>query len=165
MRFMCKLLERTASYSIVLLIYSMALALPATAGSMLKSLVGAWSGAGQVRFSDGTAEAIRCRAYYRQRSDGIGLSLRCASSGFKVEIRSVLQSRSGVLRGSWEERTYNAVGKVRGRETVDGVALEVTGGGFDARMNVAHTNGTQVVKIATVGTEFQAVNVRLVRLR
>jgi hypothetical protein len=80
---------------------------PLAAQSPFQSLSGSWAGAGQVRFSSGNTEALRCRAYYTPKDSGtsVGLSIRCASQSNKIELRANLNYQSGKVTGSWEERT------------------------------------------------------------
>lgn len=136
----------------------------ASAGPSLNHLIGSWRGKGKIAFSDGTKESITCRAYYRNKSDGIGMALRCASAGYKVEIRSDLKAVGDKLTGSWEERTFNASGVVVGRTTANGITLKVKGGGFEGDMHVANLGGTQQVKIETTGIQMQAVEVKMAKL-
>ena len=87
----------------------------AGAANPLAKMGGAWSGAGEFRLQDGRSERIRCSALYAPRSGAsLGLALRCASAGNRIELRASLVSRGTRVSGSWEERSYNASGTVSG---------------------------------------------------
>lgn len=135
----------------------------AQADSPFTSLAGAWNGAGQVTFSGGQREALKCKAYYNPKDGGSGLSLamRCASASAKLEFRASLEYTGGAVTGSWEERTYNAAGQVTGKATNSHLTLHVNGGGLTASMTVQMNGGSQVVSISTSGAGFTGVNINL----
>ena len=72
------------------------------------TLTGTWSGGGQVRLEGGKTERISCKAYYTPRDGGtgVGIALRCASTSYSINLRSVLASSSGKVTGTWEEQTF-----------------------------------------------------------
>lgn len=83
---------------------------PATARdeSPLSKLAGSWNGVGTLRFDGGESERLTCRGYYTIKNAGteMGIALRCASAGAKIELRSQLTFQSGRISGTWEERTF-----------------------------------------------------------
>ncbi|HEX4893075.1 MAG TPA: hypothetical protein VFV47_07275 [Hyphomicrobiaceae bacterium] len=143
----------------------MAVGGPAQAETPFLSLSGTWSGGGQVKFSSGNAEALRCRAYYTPKDTGqsLGLSIRCASQSNKIELRANLNYQSGRVTGSWEERTFNAAGNVTGQASVGKINLSINGGGFSGSMSVGTTGSQQSVVIQTDGIGMQSVNISLSR--
>jgi hypothetical protein len=142
-----------------------ALAGVARAETPFLSLSGTWSGGGQVKFSGGNAESLRCRAYYTPKDTGqsLGLSIRCASQSNKIELRANLNYEGGKVTGSWEERTFNAAGKVTGQASVGKISLSINGGGFNGSMSVGTTGSQQTVVIQTDGIGLQSVNINLSR--
>lgn len=139
-----------------------AAAAPAAAESPFSQFTGSWSGAGQVRFTGGSAEALKCRAYYTPKDGGgLGMAIRCASTSSKIELRATLAYSGGQVSGSWEERTYNAAGQVTGSANPGKINLAVSGGGFSATMNVGVTGHSQSVSIKADGTGFTSVSINL----
>ena len=133
----------------------------ARAESLFDSLMGSWSGQGQIRYDDGQSEGIRCTAYYTGGGDRLRLAIRCRSATTEVEIRGQLTAEGEKLIGTWEERTFNASGDANGRITGDKMSLSVTGGGFRGAMSVSYAGAKQVVNISTEGIRMRSVNVTM----
>jgi hypothetical protein len=128
------------------------------------SLAGTWFGGGQISLSGGNTERLRCRAYYNPKDGGaaLGLAILCASTSYKIELRSQLRSESGRISGTWEERSFNAAGSVSGRATSGNINLSITGG-VSATMSVAYGAQQQKVSITTDGAGFDSVTISLSR--
>ena len=133
------------------------------AASLLDSLMGSWSGSGQIRYDDGQSEGVRCTAYYSGGGDRLRLAIRCRSDSTEVEIRGLLTRQGEKLAGTWEERTFNAAGEATGRLAGDKLSLSVSGGGFSGSMTVAYAGSRQIVTISTQGIRMRSVNVTLGR--
>lgn len=151
-------------------------ALLAAAGSMVvgaaqaraetpfQMLAGTWTGSGQIKLENGRSEALKCRAFYtRKDADGLGIALRCASASNKIELRATLSQDRGVIDGSWEERTFNAAGTVKGRMTPSRINLSITGGTFSGSMNVSILGERHSVSIETNGIGLRGVSINLSR--
>jgi hypothetical protein len=133
----------------------------AHAASLLDSLLGSWSGSGQIRYDDGQSERIRCSAFYTGSAQAFKLAIRCRSDSTEIEIRGQLMAQGDAVSGTWEERTFNASGEASGRLTGDKLNLSVSGGGFSGSMSVAQSGGRQVVTISTEGIRMRSVTVTL----
>ena len=127
------------------------------------ALTGTWTGGGQVRLEGGKTERISCKAYYTPRDggNGVGIALRCASSSYSINLRSVLASSSGRVTGTWEEQTFNAAGTVTGKASAGALSVAITGGGFSGSMSVSYGGPTQQVSINTSGTALKGVSISL----
>ncbi len=135
------------------------------AGNLFSSLGGTWRGTAKVTLTSGQSERLGCRAYYRPKNKGrsLGLAIRCASrTGFKIELRSMLNYSSGNVSGAWEERTFNATGELAGSATTSRIKMVISGG-VTGTMSVALRKGGHSVLIATQGTGFSNVAIRLRR--
>lgn len=132
--------------------------------SPFSKLAGSWSGSGTARFEDGKSEHLSCRGNYtiRNGGTGLGLALRCASAGSKIDMRSALNYQGGRVSGSWEERTFNASGDVSGRASNSSMNLAI-GGGLSGSMSVSFSGSSQSVSIKTSGTALKGVTIRLRR--
>ena len=128
-------------------------------------LNGAWTGSGQIRLASGSAEALKCKAYYtpKEGSSALGLAIRCASASSKIELRANLVAQGGRVSGNWEERTFNASGEVSGQTNGNRLTLNIVGGGFSGTMSVSTNGGSQTVNITTTGIGLQGVNISLSR--
>jgi hypothetical protein len=131
------------------------------ADTLFDSLRGSWSGSGQIRYDDGSAEGIRCTAYYTGEGAQLRLAIRCESSSNKVEIRGQLTAQGETLTGTWEERTFNAAGEAKGRVSDGKMSLAVIGGGFKGAMSVSISSGKQAVNIYTEGIKMKSVSMTL----
>lgn len=136
----------------------------ARAESPFPRWVGSWSGTGQVHLEQGKSEQITCRAYYNTKDQGsdLALAIRCASSGYKIEMRATLSQRDGRVTGQWEERTFNAAGAVSGRATDSSLNLAISGA-VTGTMSVTGNAGGQRIEIKTVGTGLSGVSISLAR--
>jgi len=145
---------------------SLMLAAPsADAGSAFNGLNGTWSGSGQVKLENGKSESIRCSASYVPRSGGagMGLGLRCASASNRIELRANLTSRGDRISGTWEERSYNASGRISGIAVADTLRLAIDGGGLSGFMIVRTTGGSQSISVRTDTSALKGVNISLRR--
>lgn len=135
---------------------------PATAGQF-SAIAGSWSGNGRVNLAGGKSEAIKCNAYYIAKAGGAGLSMaiRCASASNKIDMRANLESSSGGVSGSWEERQFNASGTVAGKNSDGNMSLNITGGGFTGSMTVKLSGRNQDVSISAQGVGFTGVKIVL----
>jgi hypothetical protein len=148
-----------------LLVLAIAAGGAATSGAvtLFDTLMGAWSGSGQIRYDDGQSEGVRCTAYYSGSGERLRLAIRCKSDSTEVEIRGLLARQGEKLSGTWEERTFNAAGEASGRVAGDKLSLSVTGGGFSGSMTVTYAGSRQTVTISTQGIRMRSVNVTLGR--
>jgi hypothetical protein len=156
------------SFGAMALVFTAALLLdssPASADSPFSTLAGSWSGHGKIRLEGGKSESIRCRAYYTTSDggSGLGMAIRCASASNKIEMRANLNYSNGAITGSWEERTYNAAGDVKGQATASKLTLRIAGGGLNGSMSVRLGGASQTVSISTTGSTFQGLDLSLSR--
>lgn len=157
--------QRSGGRALVLaLMLTVAGASAARAETIFDTLVGTWNGSGQIKLENGKSEALKCRAFYTQKeSDSLGIALRCASASNKIELRASLNQARGDVDGSWEERTFNAAGTVKGKVSGSRINLTITGGTFSGSMNVSITGARHSVSIETNGIGLRAVNISLSR--
>ncbi len=144
------------------------LAFPATGQAgpeeVFKKLAGSWHGAGQLVLSDGNKERISCRGYYTLKSggDALTIAIRCNSPNYNIEMRSLLNSGGGSVRGDWEERTFNATGTVSGSASDDRISLAISGA-ITGSMSIAVGGASHKVNITTSGVGFKSVSMTLSR--
>lgn len=155
---------RVATFLLLATAFSVSGNAAVQADGPFSSLAGTWAGAGQVNLKGGNVERLRCRAYYSPKDGGasLGLAILCASTSYKLELRSTLHANSGRVTGSWEERTFNATGTVTGRAISGNISLSITGG-VSGSMSVAYGSSHQKVSITTEGTGFEGVSISLAR--
>ncbi len=137
----------------------LALAGPAQARTPFNELAGNWSGGGQIRLDDGRTERLSCRAFYSPKEGGstMGVALRCASSSYKIELRSSLRYAGGRVSGTWEERSYNVGGSVAGRAS-SGLINVTFSGGLNGSMSVSYGGANQRVSFNTGGASSVSVS-------
>jgi hypothetical protein len=126
---------------------------------------GFWKGPGRIEFSEGTSEALVCKAYYAafDQAERLSIVLRCASRSNKIELRANLAADGRRLTGTWEERTFNASGTATGYAMDGEITLTIEGGGFTATMLVIQEEGQQIVSISARGVAFRKVSISLSR--
>ncbi len=74
-------------------------------------------------------------------------NIRCASAGGKVEVKSDVVAKDGILSGTWNELVYNLGGDLKGEVTQRGFRIVVRGGDLAANMDVIVMNDRQIVEI------------------
>lgn len=139
---------------------------PATAArseAPFESIAGRWHGQGRIKLEHST-ESMSCLAYYNAKDGGtmLGMSIQCASTSYKIELRSNLQSRGGRVSGTWEERNFNAGGDVSGSVAESGMNLRISGT-VAGSMSVSFGPHHQTVNISTEGAGFSGVTISLAR--
>jgi hypothetical protein len=126
--------------------------------------IGSWNGDGQVRLQDGRGEQIKCKAYFTDRAPGMGLALRCASSGSKIDLRAQLVSDGQRVSGAWEERQFNAAGSISGTQSGGKLSLTLDGGGMKATVLVTAAGAAQSVVISTDAGTVRGAQISLVKV-
>ncbi|KAB2919813.1 MAG: hypothetical protein F9K29_04280 [Hyphomicrobiaceae bacterium] len=134
---------------------------PAYAATPFDTLLGAWSGSGQIRYEDQASESIRCSAYYSGGGTKLRLAIRCKSTSTEIEIRGVLSQQGSRVTGTWEERTFNASGEASGSISASRINLSISGGGFSGSMAVSYGGARQTVTISTQGIKMRSVHITL----
>ncbi len=134
----------------------------ATAG-VFDGLAGSWTGAGQITLDGGVKESLKCKAYYTDKSERLGIALRCASASYKIDLRANLASSGSSLSGDWEERQFNAAGKVSGEMSGNRLNLAINGGGVSGSLAVTTNGASQTVSLATEGSTLKGVSIGLSR--
>lgn len=135
---------------------------PAAAQTPFNALAGSWSGGGQIRLGDGRTERLSCRANYNPRAGGasMGMSIRCASPSYRIELRTSLQYAGGRVSGTWEERSYNVGGSIDGRASSGALNMSFSGN-INGSLNVSYGGSSQRVSITTGSSGFSSVSLSL----
>ena len=136
----------------------------ARAETALSGLSGSWTGGGQIRLADGRSERLSCRASYNPRDggNGLGMSIRCASQSYKIELRSSLILAGGRVSGTREERSFNAGGVVSGTSATGALRLSFSGT-MGGSISVSYGGSSQQVSIKTSGSELSSISLSLKR--
>ncbi len=153
---------RALAIPVLLLFLVAAPSLQAAQVSPFKTLLGSWKGSGTFSLADGTRERISCNAYYTGGGAQLGLAILCSSSANKIHMRGKLSYSSGRLTGNWEERTYNAEGRLSGKVVKKQLKMKISGN-VTGSMVVAFSKKRQSVTIRTAGGSLKSVNIRLAR--
>ncbi len=125
-----------------------AAATPGLTGA-LAQLPGRWTGEGRLGFKDGKKETVTCRATYFAQTETPGLkqTIRCASASGKIELKSRLEEKDGLLTGEWSEEMYNLKGELQGKTSERGLVVTVKGADLNANMDVIVKENRQIVEI------------------
>jgi hypothetical protein len=135
----------------------------AAAPASLAPLVGNWTGTGTIKLTSGQSEAVKCKVYYTDRGANVGVALRCASSGAKIDLRATLLPVGANISGTWEERQFNAAGSLVGGVSGNRMTLEMEGGGIKANVIVATSGANQTLTIMADNGGFKSVSIAFAR--
>ena len=129
-----------------------------------QKLSGTWRGQGRITLAGGNSQKISCRAYYnvKNRGEGLGFAIRCASPGNKIELRARIKDTNGRLSGTWEERTFNATGEVTGSVSPTVVNLKINGA-VSGSVRISYSNSRQKVSISTATESLRGIAISLRR--
>ncbi len=118
---------------------------PATAEGAFGTFSGRWVGNGQLNMSDGKVEHLKCISTYFPSNDGsqLKMSVRCASTGYKIDAVGHLAAHGNSISGTFEERNYNSSGSISGTANGGNISAFIRGGDFSASLSVSG-GGAQV---------------------
>ena len=94
---------------------------------------------------------------------GLKQTIRCASPSGKIELKSRLEDKDGVLTGEWSEEVYNLKGELNGKVTERGLVVTVKGADLDANMDVIVKDNRQIVEIQFHNTSLIGLTLVLTR--
>ncbi|MGE0627187.1 MAG: hypothetical protein AB7O43_05130 [Hyphomicrobiaceae bacterium] len=136
----------------------------AASASPFSTLDGAWAGSGRVNFEGDRNERLVCRAYYNSKDggSGLGLAIRCASTSYKIEMRAALVYSGGRVSGTWEERTYNAAGTMKGEAGSSTMHIDFSGN-VSGKMSLDFSQSKQKVSISALGGGAADIHLNLTR--
>jgi hypothetical protein len=117
--------------------------------SPFEKLVGRWVGEGRLGVRNGATEQVKCRVTYLQvkTEDPLQQTIRCASAGGSVEVRSWVTYADGRLAGTWEELERKWKGEIEGSVTPRGFKVAVKGEDLKANMDIIVLGAKQVIEI------------------
>ncbi len=132
----------------------MACAVYAQGSGPFAPLAGRWSGTGNVELSNGSQEAIHCRAAYDVLSArDLQLNIRCASESYNFDLRASAKSASGSISGTWSESTRNAGGTLSGEASGEHIQVLARGPAFAATITLTTRGKRQTVVIRSQGQD------------
>lgn len=141
--------------SAVFLLSSFVFSMPSCSGPAAEmswppaDFLGRWTGEGRLGFKDGKFENVTCRVtYLTEEAAKLKQTVRCATSGAKIEVLSTITESAGALAGEWTETVYNLHGNIAGKTMDKGLHVEVKSDDLSANMDLILINpATQVVEI------------------
>lgn len=134
----------------------------AYAADPFSTLRGNWGGGGTMTLKDGKKERLVCTAKYTGSSSQLGLLIQCKSSSNAISMKAQLSANAGRLLGTWEEKTYKAIGTISGISSENSIKFYI-GGNVLGTMAVRYSKTRQDVSIKTTGVSLQDVNLKLTR--
>jgi hypothetical protein len=137
----------------------------APAAGPIDDMSGYWSGNGSVVLSSGNTERVKCAVTYKISENGtqIKQSMRCASADYNINASADLNVKGQQVSGSWEEKTYSAIGQVTGRYSGTNMVLSIQGANFTASMNVTLSSCKQSISITPQGLDVARISIGLAK--
>jgi hypothetical protein len=111
-------------------------AAPKAAGNPFGQLSGDWKGAGTVTTADDQRKKVSCKVTYKVAGSNMSQNLRCAGTDYTINASTKLTYKSGKIRGSWSESTYDAKGSVTGTAKDNIIHARITGDNVSGRMSI-----------------------------
>lgn len=154
---------RRTTLSAIAIAAALVLASPAHSDPVLEAYAGYWSGLGTVVMSSGTTEQVKCVAVYRVAGEQLRQNLRCASASYSINGSAEVAVKGNQVSGSWEEKTYSAVGKINGRMVGDGMSLKIESPNFGASMVISLTGCKQAIAIQPEGLDVSRISIAIAK--
>lgn len=129
---------------------------------LFTDLRGNWGGGGTMTLKDGKKQRLVCDAKYTGSASQLRLVINCKSSSNQIRMNASLSANSGRLLGTWEEKTYKALGTISGVATDNRIKFYI-GGNVLGTMNVRYSKTRQDVSIKTATISLQDVRLKLKR--
>jgi len=123
---------------------------------------GKWGGNGTLTLRDGTKERLACSSQYGGSATQLSLIISCRSKVNPITMNAKLSANSGKLLGTWEEKTYKAIGTISGVATENKIKFYI-GGNVLGTMTVKYSKRTQDVTIKASNVSLQDVRIRMTR--
>lgn len=122
--------------------------LPASAGDAFEGFGGRWSGHGIIRMTSGQQEKMKCVATYFPSAGAtkLAMNVRCASTGFKIDVKSALQAFDYRILGTFDERNYNNRGTVSGTAGNGSIDATVHGDDWLASITVGGHGASVIMR-------------------
>jgi len=145
---------------------SLFLSLPAPADAQPKDIFadirGKWGGNGTLSLRDGTKERLTCSSQYGGTATQLSLLISCRSDVNPITMNAKLSANGGNLLGTWEEKTYKAIGTISGIATDNQIKFYI-GGNVLGTMTVKYSKRRQDVTIRASNVSLQDVRIRMTR--
>jgi len=119
----------------------------APAGNPFDQLSGDWKGGGTVRPADGKPKKVSCKATYKVAGSNISQNLRCTGNDYEINTSLKLTYKDGKIKGSWNEKTYDANGGVNGTAKGHTIHAVITGDKFSGRMSIKVSDAGHEINI------------------
>lgn len=141
-----------------------AIAAPSAAAWPPPNIVGLWTGEGKLAFREGKFETVKCRVtYFADATAGLKQTVRCATAGAKIEVKSEIAEIDGALTGKWEETVYNLAGDIAGKQTERGFRVEVRSDTLSANMDLMLKDQMQVIEIQFLNSTLLGLSIILTK--
>jgi hypothetical protein len=115
------------------------------AGDLFEQLSGDWKGGGTVTPAKGDPMKVACKATYKVTGSNLTQNLRCAGTDYRIDAILKLADKNGKIRGSWNEKTYDANGGVTGAVKDDLIHARISGDKFSGRLSInVSDNGLEI---------------------
>lgn len=139
-----------------------AMAAPSTPAWPPANILGLWTGEGKLAFREGKFETVKCRVtYFADGTAGLKQTVRCATAGAKIEVKSEIAEINGALTGKWEETVYNLAGDIAGKQTDRGFRVEVRSDALSANMDLMLKDQMQVIEIQFLNSTLMGLSIIL----
>lgn len=121
----------------------------ADAPGPFEKYAGRWVGEGRLGIRDAATEQVKCRVTYTPSDNGHGLhqSIRCASQGGSMDVRTDAKHADGALSGTWKELTRDWSGTLTGKVSDKAIRVRVAGDSFNAHMSIELKGEKQIIEI------------------
>jgi hypothetical protein len=132
----------------------------AKANPITDVLEGEWSGSGQVVYSNGTTERIRCRGTaHSSTENSIDQNFDCATAGKAFGYSSALHFSEGRVRGTWRSGTRS--GRVLGDASRSRINARLISDQGDGSLSASMSGCSQSLSVSGWDEGIKSLSVRL----
>lgn len=146
--------------SIAAMSIALSVAATAEANPITGALEGEWSGSGQIVYTNGTTERIRCRGTgHASTANTIDQSFDCATAGKNFSFSSALHFSEGRVRGTWRSGTRN--GRVLGDATPSRISAQLISDQGNGTLSATMSGCSQSLSVSGWADAIRSLSVSL----
>ena len=98
------------------------------------------------------------------KSGDLKQTVRCATAGAKIEVKSAIKGTGdGALTGTWEETVYNLKGDISGQTTERGFRVEVRSADLSANMDLLLKDKQQMIELQFFNSTLMGLTIMLTK--
>jgi len=131
-------------------VFSVAMVYPSLSQSPHATVMkfgGSWNGGGTITPLSGGNERVNCKVTFDVKASTFAQDINCSGPTKKFDIDSSLNTQGNNIEGKWSDKVSGYSGGASGTVGTDKIDLRIEGPGFNGKMDIAISGGSQTVRV------------------